>query len=241
MKLDVLELFAGIGGFTEGLEATGGFKTVAFVEKDEFRQKVLKKNNPGVEVYDEVTNFRYKKNVDLVTAGFPCQDVSIAGERAGLTGERTGLFWYVIRTLCMVGRTKALLENVADLLTNGLSTILGALATFGYDTEWHCIPASYVGAWHERDRIWIFADPNEINPQGVCKGPILGQSNLSQQLTRSFEKWEGRSNLPESRFCRKNDGVPDKVHRLKALGDAVVSQIPEIWGNAILEADKNNG
>jgi DNA (cytosine-5)-methyltransferase 1 len=236
-KLKVLDLFSGIGGFSLGLERTGGFETVAFCEIDPFCRKVLKMHWPEVEIHNDVTNLEFRKNVDLVTAGFPCQDISLAGEGAGITGDRSGLFWYILRTLCMVGRPRSLLENVAGLLTRGLGEVLGALASFGYDAEWHCLPASYVGAWHERDRVWIYADPGDERLQGVHKEPILRKSSLSQQLSGVFEEWPGRSNLPESRFHRKGDGIPDVSHRLKALGNAVVPQIPEIIGHAILAAE----
>lgn len=126
-KLKVLDLFSGIGGFSLGLERTGGFETVAFCEIDKFCQRVLAKHWPGVEIHNDVTRLKYRKDVDLVTAGFPCQDISFAGAGAGLTGERSGLFWYIIRTLCMVGRPPALLENVAGLLTRGLGIVLGAI------------------------------------------------------------------------------------------------------------------
>ncbi len=234
--LNHLDLFSGIGGFSLGLERTGGVQTVAFCEIDPFCQKVLNKNWPEVEIIKDVTDHKFRKNVDLVTAGFPCQDVSQSGEGAGITGERTGLFWYILRTLCMVGRPRALLENVAGLFTNGLGVVLGALASFGYDTEWHRLPASYTGAWHERDRVWIYAHSRDERLQGICAAPILRQSDISQQLQGVFEKWPGRSNLPESRFHRKGDGISNVSHSLKALGNAVIPQIPEIFGHVILRS-----
>lgn len=234
-KIEVIELFAGIAGFSYGLEMTKKFKTVLFCELDKYCQKVIRKNYPGVEIHSNVTNLKYKKNVGLATAGFPCQDMSLAGDGAGITGERSGLFWYILRTLCMVGRPPVLLENVAALLTRGLCTVLGALASFGYDAEWHCIPASYVGAWHERDRAWIFAHSNQVDAQGRSQEPIFRQSDLSRKLTRSFEEWPGRSNLPTSRFCRKDDGVSKRMDRTNGPGNAIVPQIAEIWGHVISE------
>jgi len=234
----VLDLFAGTGGFSLGLERAGDFHTVAFCEINPYARKVLGKHWPGVPQYEDVTtaDFSTLGPVDLVTAGFPCQDISFAGKGAGLAGERSGLFWHILRAASLVGRPKLLLENVAALLDRGMGAVLGALASFGYDAEWHCIPASYVGAWHKRDRVWIFANPNEVGCEGRTKGPILGQSDLSQQLVRGFEKWPGRSNLPASRFCRANDGVPNRVDRLEACGNAVVPIVPEIWGYAILKS-----
>ena len=238
-KLRVLDLFSGIGGFSLGLERTGGFETVAFCEIERFPRRVLAKHWPGVPCYEDVTtaDFTSIGPVDLVTGGFPCQDLSLAGKGAGLAGERSGLYWHILRTVCMVGRPKLLLENVAALLNRGMGAVLGSLAQIGYDTEWHCIPASYVGAWHKRDRVWIFAYPNEIGCEGKPAQPLEWQREVSRQSLRSFEGWPGRSNLPASRFCRATDGVSGRVDRVSALGNAVVPAIPELIGRAILEAE----
>ncbi len=237
MKLKVLDLFSGIGGFSLGLERAGGFETVAFCEIEKFPRKVLEKHWPEVPIYDDITtaNFGPIGPVDLVAAGFPCQDISLAGQGAGLTGDRSGLFWHILRAVRMVGRPKLLLENVAALLARGLGTVLGALSSIGYDAEWHCIPASYVGAWHKRDRVWILAHPAEELIEGSVQQPILRQSDLSRELCRGFEKWAGRSNLPASRFCGPGNGIPDRVDRTESAGNAVVPQIPEMIGRAIMD------
>jgi DNA (cytosine-5)-methyltransferase 1 len=239
-KLRVLDLFSGIGGFSLGLERTGGFETVAFCEIEPFPRLVLAKHWPEVPCYEDVTaaNFEHIGPVDLVTAGFPCQDISFAGKGAGLAGERSGLFWHILRTVRMVGRPMLLLENVAGLLNRGMGAVLGALASVGYDAEWHCIQASHVGAWHQRDRVWIFANPNKKRCKGRAKGPIFGQQDLSRKLVRKFEEWPGRSNLPSPRFCNATDGISNRVDRIEAAGNAVVPQIPELIGYAILEAHK---
>jgi DNA (cytosine-5)-methyltransferase 1 len=242
-KLRVLDLFSGIGGFSLGLERTGGFETVAFCEIEPFPRKVLAKHWPEVLCYEDVTTAEFESlgPVDLVTGGFPCQDLSFAGKGAGLASERSGLFWHIIRTVCMVGRPKLLLENVAALLNRGMGEVLGALAQIGYDAEWHCIPASYVGAWHKRDRVWVFADCSEKFRERSAQGPILQQSDLSQQLCGGFAEWPGRSALPATRFCRAGDGVPNRLDRIAGLGNAVVPQIPELIGRAILDAEKAAG
>jgi DNA (cytosine-5)-methyltransferase 1 len=239
-KLRVLDLFSGIGGFSLGLERTDGFETVAFCEIEPFPRRVLAKHWPKVPCYEDVTNARFEHigPVDVVTAGFPCQDISFAGKGAGLAGQRSGLFWHILRTIRMVGRPMLLLENVAGLLNRGMGAVLGSLAQIGYDAEWHCIQASHVGAWHQRDRVWIFANPNEKRCKGRTKWPIFGQSDLSRKLVRGFAPWPGRSNLPASRFCNATDGVPNRVDRIEAAGNAVVPQIPELIGYAILEANK---
>jgi DNA (cytosine-5)-methyltransferase 1 len=240
MKLKVLDLFSGIGGFSLGLEKTGHFETIAFCEKDPFCRKVLKKHWPHVRQHNDITRAKFETHVDLVTAGFPCQDISLAGEGAGLSGERSGLFWYIIRTLCMVGRPAVLLENVAALLDRGLSNVLGAMATFGYDAEWHCIPASAVGAPHRRDRIWIYAHPTTLKnkrPAGQQIQPEFVRDLIGARVSRHFAKHPPKNTrwgVPwcdsKPRLCRVDHGLR---HRLHALGNAVVPQIPEIIGYEI--------
>lgn len=128
------------------------------------------------------------KGAEIITAGFPCQDISLAGKGAGLAGERSGLWWQVRRTLRMVRPAFALLENVAALLNRGMDTVLGSLASIGYDTEWHCIPASYVGAPHRRDRIWIIAHTDKRSGEtgtiraGRKEGTITSRSRKGANL-----------------------------------------------------------
>jgi len=142
-----LSLFAGIGGFDLGLERTGGFKTVAFCEIDPFCQRVLAKHWPGVPIYDDVRELTAAKlkadgiSVDCIVGGFPCQDISIAGNGAGLAGERSGLWREYARLIREIRPRLVIVENVSALLCRGLGDVLGDLAEGGYDAEWDCIPA----------------------------------------------------------------------------------------------------
>jgi DNA (cytosine-5)-methyltransferase 1 len=259
----VLELFAGVGGFSVGLERTGGFETVQFCEINPFSQKVLAKHWPEVPIHDDVTTLEPIGPVDLVTAGFPCQDISFAGQGAGLAGTRSGLFWHILRTASLVGRPKLLLENVAALLSRGLGDVLGALASFGYDAEWHCIPASAVGAPHRRDRIWIACHPDDKGqPNVALNDEASGLSGLGPDPNghgvQGFkprrvdaEGWarplsgslgpllaeHGRGWPTEPDLPRVANGLPDQSHRIEALGNAVVPRIPELIGHAILQAE----
>lgn len=252
-KLRVLDLFSGIGGFSLGLERTGGFETVAFCEIEEFPRRVLAKHWPDVPCYDDVRTLTAERlhadgiAVDVITGGFPCQDVSIAGLRAGIEdGTRSGLWSEICRLAGEIRPSFIIVENVANLLSGPteqrggwFGRVLGDLATLRYDAEWHCIPASYVGAWHRRDRVWLLAYPHqERGQQGFSKGQIFGQRDLLLQPEGSFARWPGRSNLPQSRICGRNDGVPEVPYRLAALGNAVVPQIPELIGRAILQSMK---
>lgn len=157
-----LDLFSGIGGFSLGLQRTGGFETVAFCDFDKKTHAVLNKNFPGVPIFDDVRTLKGEDvgTIDIITGGFPCQDLSVAGKGAGLAGERSGL-WYEMHRLIKETQPRwVIAENVAVLRSRGLEEVLRSLAEIGYDAEWHCIPASAVGAPHRRDRIWIIAYPS---------------------------------------------------------------------------------
>ena len=244
MKLRTLDLFAGIGGFSLGLERTGGFETVAFCEIEPFPQKVLKKHWPEVPIYEDVRELTAAKlaadgiAVDVITGGFPCQDISFAGKGAGLEGERSGLFYEVARLVGELGPRYIILENVGALLSRGLDAVLGTLASFGYDSEWHCIPASHVGFPHTRDRVWIVAYPRQERAEGFVENALswLYGISWSENVGRA-KAWARRPDLSASALCRTSDGVSGRVDRTAALGNAVVPQIPELIGRAILEAE----
>ncbi len=161
MTLTFGSLFAGIGGMDLGFERAG-LQCKWQVEIDPYCQKVLAKHWPNVTRWDDVKTFPPESgdwNVDIICGGFPCQDISFAGRGAGLDGERSGLFFEVIRVAEQLQPRMLVLENVAALLNRGLDRVLGALAEIGFDAEWHCIPAAAVGAPHIRDRVFLLAYP----------------------------------------------------------------------------------
>jgi len=157
--LNVLDLFSGIGGFSLGLESTGFFKTIAFVEKDEFCQKVLRKNFPNVPIEDEVRNVKGERfKADVITGGFPCQPFSVAGKRRGTEDDR--FLWD--ETIRIVSEQKCkwfIGENVEGIINiqDGLvfRQIHDDLESEGFEVQSLVIPASGVGAWHQRKRVWI--------------------------------------------------------------------------------------
>lgn len=155
-------LFSGIGGIELGLERAGCFEAAWFVENDIHAQAILRKHWPTAQIYDDVTtvDFSAVPPIDVLTGGFPCQDISNAGKRAGITGSRSGLWKHYLRAISILRPRYVIAENVAALIDRGLDTVLCDLAAIGYDAEWHCLPAAAVGAPHRRDRIFILAYPN---------------------------------------------------------------------------------
>ena len=197
--MNVLDLFAGIGGFTLGLERAG-FTTVAFCEIDSYAQKVLKKNWPGVPIYDDVRQITAARlisdgiRVDVITGGFPCQDLSLAGNQAGIEGERSGLWSECARLLGEVRPRYAIFENVPNLLNGGdgnwFKRVLWDISKVGYDAEWHCIRASDIGAPHRRERIWIICYKNNssmADTQSVQNNGLRFNENQGQAKTNRIQ------------------------------------------------------
>jgi len=162
MTLKLLDTFAGIGGFSYAAEKlVGGFKTVQFIEIDSYCQQILNKNFPNIPIHDDISTYTAEPySASVISSGFPCQDISVAGRQQGITeATRSGLFFQLLRTIRMVRPKYVILENVSAILNNGMDIVLGELYKAGYDAEWCCIPSSFVGACHQRDRIWIIAYP----------------------------------------------------------------------------------
>lgn len=259
-RLRVLDLFSGIGGFSLGLERTQGFETIAFCEIDPFCRRVLAKHWPNVRQFNDVTKLRGEDvgPVDVICGGFPCQDISSAGRKVGLSGERSGLWSEYARLILELRPAYVVVENVAALLNRGAAEVCGDLAAIGYDCEWHCISASALGAPHHRDRFWLVAYPNDrgepvLSKHDEARGlPATGRDHvayaergqrpLGWHLEGMRRQWECVArNAPwfteDSPIgLGVDDGLPHRMDRLSALGNAVVPQIPELIGRAILQA-----
>jgi len=238
MTLKSLDLFAGIGGFTLGFERAG-IQTVAHCEIEPYPRKVLAERWPDVVSYDDVRTLTAARihadglAPNLICGGFPCQDLSVSGRLAGMDGTRSGLWSEIARLIGELRPHYAVMENVANLLSGPASDpggwfrrVLGDLAALGYDAEWHGIPAGNLGAPHERDRVWIVAYPHSPQREG---GSLSRRIHQEYTDARRRSWWEDQPAIQ-----RTANGVPAQSHRLKALGNAVVPQIPELIGRAIL-------
>jgi DNA (cytosine-5)-methyltransferase 1 len=247
-KLRVLDLFSGIGGFSLGLERTGGFETVAFCEIEEFPRMILGKNWFDVPIYDDVKTLTKDKldddgvvAIDVICGGFPCQDLSTSGSKTGLNGERSGLWFEFARLIREIRPRYVIVENSPELLDRWIGDVLSPLAELGYDAEWECIPASAVGAPHRRNRVWIiaYAPSERLQGQGGLIHAIHSAPSAYREASGLVNAFQ-RDALPF--VCRGHDGVPARLAKaqLHALGNAVVPQIPELIGHAILEAERQS-
>ena len=198
----ILDLFSGIGGFSLGLESTGYFKTIAFVEKDEFCQKVLKKNFPNVPIESEVRNVKGKKYAtEVVTGGFPCQPFSVAGKRKGTDDDR--YLWD--ETIRIVAETKPkwfIGENVDGIINiqNGmvLKQVQNDLEKENFQVQCLVIPASGIGAWHQRKRTWIIA--NSKSERGGKPG--IFNKEKRDETCSSTQSISCYKNVPHSNHSR---------------------------------------
>ena len=246
-RLTVLDLFSGIGGFSLGLERTGGFRTVAFCEIEPYCRAVLRRHWPDVPIFDDVRQLdslmldddSHSLPVDVICGGFPCQDISYAGDGAGLAGERSGLWSEFARLIGELRPRYAIVENVAALLNRGIDTILGDLARIGYDAEWSVVSACSMGAPHVRRRVFIVAYPDSIYGRPRVWSPDARQDRPLQEID-GFESsragWRARMENPSELYGGAN-GLPHGMERNRAIGNAIVPAIPEAIGRAILEAE----
>jgi len=259
-KLKLLDTFSGIGGFSYAAEKlVGGFETTQFVEIEPYCQKVLKKHWPNVPIHDDIKTFTAELfQYDAVCGGFPCQSISTAGKGEGITeASKSGMWFQLIRTIRMVRPKYFILENVSAILNNGLDIVLRDIYEAGYDAEWCCIPSSFVGACHQRDRWWLIAYPNSKQNSGteseIQAGRIFSSSSnrsgnvtnsdinrlqgkigsrlhratwRTQDIRRIDPDWGQYESKPILR--RGDDGLRNRVDRLKALGNSVVPQVAAI-------------
>jgi DNA (cytosine-5)-methyltransferase 1 len=221
-------LFAGIGGIDLGFERCG-MRCKWQVEINDYATKVLEKHWPKVHRERDIRQCGASnlERVDIIAGGFPCQDISYAGLGAGLGGERSGLFFEAVRLVRELQPRAVVLENVSALLTRGLDRVLGTLAEIGYDAEWHCIPAAYVGATHIRDRVFILA---------YAAG--VGDQEWRQPLARTYGT--GQSRAKRIDFDGGFSGTPDVADTRRKLRKPRASKRPESNAQAERGSEAND-
>ena len=232
--MNELALFAGAGGGILGGHLLG-WRTICAVEWDAYAASVLlARQNDGVlapfPIWDDVQTFdgrAWRGRVDVVSGGFPCQDISAAGKGAGIDGERSGMWKHMARVVGEVRPRYVFVENSPMLVTRGLDRVLADLTALGYDSRWTVMGAADVGAPHQRDRIWIVAHANgmrELQPQGSISEKRRRLGNNSGK-----EEWRGTWWATEPDVGRVANGVAARVDRLKAIGNG---QVPGVAATA---------
>lgn len=229
--MNELALFAGAGGGILGGHLLG-WRTVCAVEWADYPRRVLLARQrdgilPRFPIWDDVQTFDgkpWRGRVDVVSGGFPCQDISSAGKGAGITGERSGMWAHMARIIGEVEPEWVLVENSPLLTSRGLDTVLRDLAKMGYDAEWGVLGAVDAGAPHKRDRIWIVAHSTLHRNHGD-PGKISGADELKKekrQKKRDGVSFDANWWSLDPGVGRVADGMADSVDRRKAIGNGQV-------------------
>jgi DNA (cytosine-5)-methyltransferase 1 len=227
MSIKIGSLFSGIGSFELGLERSiPNSETVWQVEQDKFCQSILEKHWPSAQKHNDVNKVgaHNLEPVDIICGGFPCQDISIAGDQRGIYAERSGLWWEMQRIISELRPRVVVVENVPALYVLGMREVLGSMASIGYDAEWTTISAAQCGAPHVRKRVfivcypstssnkrWTFTNTNNINTSNSIQtrrssSIAYGIEDATNTNSTSFEKQSGNSISLETarRFERRN-------------------------------------
>jgi DNA (cytosine-5)-methyltransferase 1 len=282
-------LFAGIGGFELGIErAIPNAHTIWQVEQNTFCQSILRKHWPNATIYDDVRTVgaHNLQPIDILIGGFPCQDISTAGNQRGIkNGTRSGLWWEMHRIIVELRPRIVIMENVSNILRLGGADVVGSLANIGYGCEWSVISARQFGAPHQRKRWFCVAYPDGIRSDKtkhrritstvgtrahIHAGALQGKKTCKTTATNEFtntnmprckkrdepimlEKsggsrsgdrkiggvhiknyWQQEKDPP--RLCNVDDGISDRLAKLKALGNAIVPQCSEYIGKLVLQS-----
>jgi DNA (cytosine-5)-methyltransferase 1 len=225
--MNELALFAGAGGGILGGKLLG-WRTVCAVEWEPYPASVLcaRQNDgflPPFPIWDDIRTFDgrpWAGIVDVVSGGFPCQDISIAGKGDGLDGERSGLWREMARVVGEVRPRFVFVENSPMLTFRGGTRVIADLTALGYDCRWTVMGAADIGANHQRDRIWIVAYTRKIRLE---RNKQEQQVRQSQSAIHSLGRWQRRWDaVPKPIGLRSLNGVAAGVDRLKAIGNGQV-------------------
>jgi len=246
--INYLDLFSGIGGFALGAY-WAGFKCDKhyYSEIEKYPAELYQLRFPDSIALGDITKIDFEKIKDgndwIITGGFPCQDISVAGKGAGIEGSRSGLWFEYWRAIRILRPRFAIIENVGAITIRGLDRVLSSLAEIGYDAEWQDIRAEDMGAPHRRERIWIIAYPNSksINKSMGIREIFAGNKRCEEVRCESWEqfklvteqvapsKWRTKGfDHPRPLLVRNDDGIPRRVDKLKGLGNSIVPQIAQV-------------
>lgn len=235
--MNELALFAGVGG---GILASKllGWKTVCAVEIEPFCiERLMQRQNEGhlepFPIWDDIRTFdgrSWRGVVDVVSGGFPCQDISCAGRGIGIDGKRSGLWYEMARIISEIRPKHVFVENSPMLIIRGLDRVLRDLAEMGYNAKWGVLGAGHIGAWHLRERIWLVATDNmQKRIQRFRKKKIFKKPRIPwSEDVRSVEDIRKRSDIPQPVIWRNGNGMADYVERISAIGNGQVPQVAKL-------------
>jgi DNA (cytosine-5)-methyltransferase 1 len=246
--MNELALFAGAGGGILGGHLLG-WRTVCAVEWEAYPASVLcaRQNDgllPSFPIWDDVQTFDgkpWRGIVDVVSGGFPCQDISVQGKGGGIDGKRSGMWSQMARIIGEVRPKYAFIENSPMLTSRGLERVLADLASMGFDAEWGVLGADYIGLPHHRERIWVLAsDSSNKYVERSSKQKILGKPRLQSVVYNGMDKnQQGLRSILSSGLCRTFNGFSGQVDRIKAIGNAQVPRVAAIAFNILKERFEN--
>lgn len=235
--MNELALFSGAGGGILGGKLLG-WRTICAVECNAYAAQVLaqRQNDRLLEpfpIWSDVCSFDgrpWKGIVDVISGGFPCQDISTAGKGAGIDGEKSGLWREMARIIGEVQPRFVFVENSPVLRTKGLARVLSDIAKMGYDAKWGIMGAVDAGFYHNRKRIWIVAYSNGHGLQGINQvicNKETKRKDYGIDIKRVVSEIQhgGRDSVPESWIVRTGDGVAGRVDRTTAIGNG---QVPAV-------------
>ncbi len=228
-------LFSGIGGLELGLErAIPGARVVWQVEKDPYARRVLEKHWPSARRYEDVQEVGAHNLgvVDLICGGFPCQDISGAGKRAGLEGERSGLWFQFERIADELNPRWIVIENVHHTWRRWVPVVRRRLHAIGYASVPLRLSAADVGAWHRRRRVFVLAHTDSEQLRQLPGWWAGAQGQVAEEPVRPI-RWS-----PCAEPSRVDDGIPYRVDRNRCLGNAVVPQVAEVVGRVVAELER---
>lgn len=214
-------LFSGIGGFELAAE-WAGIKTLWNCEIEPFQLSVLKNRFNGAKQYTNIKGLTNPGYVDIITGGFPCQDISIAGKGVGIIGERSGLWSEMWRIIRDVRPKYVIIENSPMLAFRGFERVLCDLSKIGYDAEWQCLSGTTFGVQQGRERLYCIAYTHEIGSKRVEQKSVFRQPYISGQLPGVYPGWRTRRDVPQPRSFRSIADIPGGLDRIGAVGNVVM-------------------
>lgn len=234
--MNELALFAGAGGGILGGRLMG-WRTVCAVERDAYAAQVLsqRQNDGALEafpIWSDVCSFDgrpWRGIVDVVSGGFPCQDISQAGSGAGIEGGKSGLWKQMARVIDEVRPRFVFVENSGLLVSRGLAVVISDLAEMGYDCEWNCLSGAYAGAPQSRERLWLVAYSDSVRLKRIEEWDVKGKNAIEWHNNDGLGLAQRRARDAASRVSRMDDAVANGMDRLKATGNG---QIPKMAARA---------